>query len=96
MGWDGEHDVRGAGEDERPQGVGLLHHVGRTRSGGSPGGQRWPRHLTSSAVTPAVKVMGISWTPWSPGSWGPGLSTQHVRFGGLSACIHLSSEGLVF
>ena len=71
MGWDGEHDVRGTGEDERPQGVGLLHRAGRTRSGSSPGDQRRPGPLTSSAVTPAVKVGCTSWTrgPGEMGSW---------------------------
>ena len=84
------------GEDERPKGVGLLHHVGRTRSGSSTGDQKWHRQLTSCAVTPALQDKCISWTPWSLRSWGPGLCTQRVQFGALSAWIHLSSEGLVF
>ena len=84
------------GGDERPKGVGLLYHVGRTCSGSSTGDQRWHGQLTPCAVTPALQVMGISWTPWSLGSWGPGMCTQRVQFGALSAWSHLSSEGLVF
>lgn len=71
-GWDGEHDVRGTGGDERPKGAGLLHHIGQTRSGSSTGDQRWHGQLTPCAVTPALQVMGISWTLWSLGSC-PGM-----------------------
>ena len=89
MGWDGEHDVRGTGEDERPQGVGLLHRVGRTRSGSSPGDQRRPRPLTSSAVTPAVKVRCTSWTH---GPWGVGVLGWALKKYGLEA----AQPGLIF
>ena len=34
--------------------------------------------------------------PVAPGGWGPGLCTQRVQCGALSAWTHLSSEGLVF